>query len=118
MLYGPFWYANSFFHSISQVRIEDVKPVYKSKDVQTLDSAHNIDKNISIQNNNLAQFSISSNANNKILLEKISNLKEKSKKYPSNIKILNKLKMLYKQVGDTEGYSKINDQIIDARMSL
>jgi hypothetical protein len=118
MLYGPFWRSKSFFHSIAQARVEDVNPVYKSKNIQTIDNAHHSDKNISIQNNNLAQFSMNSNANHKILLESISVLKEKSKKYPSNIKILNKLKMLYKQVGDTEGYSKINDQIIDARMSL
>ena len=118
LLYGSFWDSNNFFHAIAQVNMVSVKPVYETENAQITTTINNVNKNSSSQSDNLTQFSISNDTNRKILLEKINNLEKKSKRHPSNIKILNKLKILYKQAGDTEEYSRVNDRIMDIKMSI
>ena len=115
LLHGSFWESKHYYHHIAQIEKDLVKPIYN----KTVTSKHesNVSKDLSLPKRSSLEFTISNDIH-KIQKEKIVRLERESKKDPLNLKLLDALGKLYKEVGDVEGYSSVTERIMDAKMAI
>ena len=114
LLHGAFWMDKKYFHHLAQVPAKQVKPIFKTPD--TLEKKQK--KTSSVKATHIASFTIEPNDVQRELQEKIVHLETKSKQHPKNLKLLQNLRALYKQLGDTEGYASVNDRIMLLKMDI
>jgi hypothetical protein len=115
LLHGKFWMNSMYFHHLAQVPSSKVKPIFSLKNnSEKKDKKSSSTKKIT----KLSSFTIEPNDVQLVLKKKITQLEAKSKQHPKNIKLLEALRSLYKQLGNTEGYASINERIMAVKMDI
>ena len=96
LLHDTFWEDTHFYHHIAQIETDNLQPIYEKSS---------------------SGFTIKNDIHD-IQQEKIKILERESNKDPSNVKLLNALGKLYKELGDVEGYASVSERIMDAKMAI
>ncbi len=110
LIHGQFWESNGFFHHIAQIQVDGVKPLY-STPAYPKTATDNIKPNPE-------SFETNADEGRKALKARIDYLEIQQKKHPKNIKILEVLRELYSKIGDVDGFSSIDERIIEAKMDI
>lgn len=118
LLHGSFWENQGFYHHIAQVRTELINPIFVTKSTSSVPKSDIVNNHSSLGHEEVSIFTIKRSETHREIQKKIDHLESKSKKYPYNLKLLQELSRLYKQIGDTEGYSLINERIMNAKMNI
>ena len=102
--HSTFWQKGAYVYHMAYVEKQNVKALFEKRDLAVAQSS--------------PVLQIGSSDIKDTIKDKITHLEAKQKQYPKNIDILQKLKALYKILGDVEGYETVNERIMDVKMDI